>query len=177
MYETVTTTTRGHILGRRAGGCPRHSLVQVTPGIQELMRAIERVRDGFRRDVLAGDVDAALAACAPHVVLERVPAGLGVAGLDALRAYLADVVVPHLPPDLRHTRISRTVDRFRVVDEERVAFTHDRELPWLLPGVPPTGARAEVLTITVVTVRQNRVDAIRALWDHTGLLAQLGVAR
>ena len=36
----------------------------MTPGIQELMREVERVRDGFRRAVLAGDADAAVALCA-----------------------------------------------------------------------------------------------------------------
>jgi carboxymethylenebutenolidase len=156
--------------------CPRHSLGQVTPGIQELMRGVERVRDGFRRDVLAGDVDAALAACARDVTLLQVPAGTGATGVEALRTHLTVDVVGHVPADLAHTRISRTVDRFRVVDEERVALTHDRELPWLLPGLAPTGLRAEVLTITVVTVRQARIVALRALWDHTGLLAQLGAA-
>jgi carboxymethylenebutenolidase len=148
----------------------------VTPGIQELMRDVERVRDTFRREVLAGDVDAALAACAADVTLRQVPAGTGATGVDALRAHLTADVVGHLPADLTHTRVSRTVDRFRVVDEERVAFTHDRELPWLLPAMPPTGLRAEVLTITVVTVRQARIVALRALWDHAGLLAQLGAA-
>jgi carboxymethylenebutenolidase len=147
----------------------------VTPGIQELMRAIERVRDGFRRDVLAGDVEAALASCAPNVTLARMPVGTGASGLEALRTHLVDDVIGHLPADLAFTRVSRTVDRFRVVDEERVAFTHDRELPWLLPGVAPTGLHAEVLAITVVTVRQNRVNTVRTLWDHADLLGRLGM--
>jgi carboxymethylenebutenolidase len=148
----------------------------VTPGIQELMRAVERVRDGFRRDVLTGDVEAALAACAADVALVRLPVGTGATGLEGMRAHLVDDVVAHLPADLTFTRVSRTVDRFRVVDEERVTFTHDRELPWLLPGVAPTGKVAEVLVITVVTVRQDRISAVRALWDHAGLLGQLGLA-
>lgn len=138
------------------------------------MRAIERVRDGFRRDVLAGNVEAALAMCAAEITVARIPVGTGATGIDAVRAHLVDDVVPHLPADLTFSRVSRTVDRFRVVDEERVAFTHDRELPWLLPGMAPTGLHAEVLTITVVTVRQARIATLRALWDHTGLLAQLG---
>jgi carboxymethylenebutenolidase len=148
----------------------------VTPGIQELMRAVERVRDGFRRDVLAGDVEAALAACASDVTLVRLPVGTGATGLEAVRAHLVDDIVAHLPADLTFTRVSRTVDRFRVVDEERVTFTHDRELPWLLPGVAPTDKVAEVLAITVVTVRQGRISGIRALWDHAGLLGRLGLA-
>ena len=147
----------------------------MTPGIQELMRQVERVRDAFRRDVLAGDVDAAVACCAASVALVHLPVGTGASGADELRAFLAHDVVGHLPADLAHARVSRTVDRFRVVDEERVAFTHDRALPWLLPGVAPTGRRAELLTVSICTVRQGRVLGMRVHWDLATLLAQLGL--
>jgi len=146
----------------------------VTPGIQELMRQVERVRDGFRRAVLAGEPDAAVALCAEAVTLIDLPVGTGAAGRDDLRRHLAEVAL-HLPGDLAFARLSRTVDRFRVVDEERVTFTHDRELPWLLPGIDPTGRRAEVLAVSVTTVRQGRLLAVRTLWDLTTLLAGLGL--
>ncbi len=146
----------------------------MTPGIQELMREVERVRDGFRRAMLAGDPEAAAALCADAVTVVDLPMAGGAAGRDAVRAHLADVAV-HLPADLTFTRLSRTVDRFRVVDEERVSFTHDRELPWLLPGVAPTGRRAEVLAVSVATVRQGRLLGMRTLWDLPTLLAGLGL--
>jgi carboxymethylenebutenolidase len=139
------------------------------------MREVERVRDAFRRDVLAGAVDAAVAGCAASVALVHLPAGTGASGAEELRSFLARDVVGHLPPDLAHARVSRTVDRFRVVDEERVAFTHDRELPWLLPGVAPTGRRADVLAVSICTVRQGRVLGLRVHWDVATLLAQLGL--
>ena len=146
----------------------------MTPGIQELMREVERVRDGFRRAVLAGDPDAAVALCAEAVVLVDLPVGAGATGRDDLRRHLTDVAA-HLPADLAFARLSRTVDRFRVVDEERVTFTHDQELRWLLPGVAPTGRRAEVLAVSVATVRQGRLLGLRTLWDLTTLLAGLGL--
>jgi carboxymethylenebutenolidase len=146
----------------------------VTPGIQEVMREVERVRDGFRRAVLAGDPEAAVALCTDAVTVTDLPLGIGAAGRDAVRGHLAQVAA-HLPADLTFARLSRTVDRFRVVDEERVSFTHDRELPWLLPGVAATGHRAETLAISVTTVRQGRLLAVRTLWDHTTLLAGLGL--
>ena len=98
----------------------------------------------------------------------------GATGRDDLRRHLADVAA-HLPADLAFVRLSRTVDRFRVVDEERVTFTHDQELRWLLPGVAPTGRRAEVLAVSVATVRQGRLLGLRTLWDLTTLLAGLGL--
>jgi carboxymethylenebutenolidase len=145
----------------------------MTFAIQELMREVERVRDGFRRAVLAGDADAALAGCAAAVAVVNLPMATGASGEAEVRRFLADDVVASLPPDLTHTRISRTVDRFRVVDEERVAFTHDRVLPWLLPGVAPTGRRADVLAMSVATVRQGRLLGLRTLWDLATLRDQL----
>jgi carboxymethylenebutenolidase len=139
------------------------------------MREVERVRDAFRRDVRAGAVDAAVTGCAASVALAHLPAGTGASGAEQLRSFLACDVIGHLPADLAHARVSRTVDRFRVVDEERVAFTHDRELPWLLPGVAPTGRRADVLAVSICTVRQGRVLGLRVHWDLATLLAQLGL--
>ena len=59
----------------------------MTPGIQELMREVERVRDGFRRAVLAGDADAAVALCADGVTLVDLPVGTGAAGREAVRGH------------------------------------------------------------------------------------------
>jgi carboxymethylenebutenolidase len=157
----------------------------VTKAVQDLMVAVERARDAFATAVFGdGDLDAAMARVAPDVAFSTLPAGTGARGADALRRHLADDVLPHRPADLTTTRVSRTGDRFRVVDEARVAFTHDRELPWLLPGVAPTGRQVEVLAISVVSARHRSragrtttlIVGHRTLWDQVGLLNQLRVA-
>lgn len=153
-----------------APGCEHR---EVTKAVQDLMVAVERTRDAFAAAVRDGDVDAALAVVADDVALVNVPVGTGARGAEALRRHLADDVLPHRPADLTVRRVSRTGDRWRVVDEEVVAFTHDRELPWLLPGIAPTGRHVEVLAISVVTVRRRRITEHRTLWDHHGLLSQL----
>jgi carboxymethylenebutenolidase len=147
----------------------------MTKAVQDMMVAVERTLDAFTAAVRGGDPDAALAVVTDDVALTTLPVGPSVRGAGALRHHLAHDVLPHLPPDLTTTRVSRTVDRWRVVDEQRVAFTHDRELPWLLPGVAATGRRVEVLAISVVSVRRERITEHRTLWDHHGLLSQLGV--
>ncbi|MDD7936932.1 ester cyclase [Actinomycetospora lutea] len=147
----------------------------MTKAVQDMMVAVERTVDAFAGAVRAGDLDAALARVTDDVVLTRLPTGLGACGVEALRRHLADDVLPHRPADLTTTRVSRTGDRWRVVDEQRLAFTHDRELPWLLPGVAATGRRVEVLAISVVAVRRERITEHRTLWDHHGLLDQLGL--
>jgi len=142
------------------------------------MKEVERVRDAFHDAVFgAHDLDAALAVIAADCTLVNLPTGTGATGVQDLRRWLAELVLPHLPADLVFSRTSRTVDRWRVADETTVAFTHDRELPWLLPGVAATGRRAEVLAVSVVTVRHSRVTAHRTLWDHTGLRDQLHLDR
>jgi carboxymethylenebutenolidase len=56
-----------------------------------------------------------------------------------------------------------------------VSFTHDTELPWLLPGVAPTHRRAEILAVSVMTIERSLVASCRTLWDQTTLMAQLGL--
>lgn len=154
----------------------------MTVEIQRLTRRIEGITDAFQRAVFVErDLDAALALVAEDGELRNLPTGSGARGLDTLRDHLRADVLPHLPTDLTFRRLSRTADLRRVVDETMVGFTHDRALPWLLPGVGPTGRRAEVLAISVVSFRHaSRLGAVsswlvghRTLWDHHGLLAQL----
>lgn len=150
----------------------------MTMSIQQLMWQIERLRDAFHEAVYTTrDLDAALAAVHDDVELVNTPVGTRARGADGLRRYLAENVLPHLPADLEFGRVSRTVDQRRIVDEMTVGFTHDRELPWLLPGAAPTGLRVEATAISVVTVRHatrlgtttSKIFTHRTLWDHATL--------
>jgi len=144
--------------------------------VQDLMVAVEAVRDAFYRAVFADqDLAAAVALAAPDFSLVNLPAGTGVPSADRLPGYLRDDVFGHLPADLTFRRIARVVDRWRVAEEAVASFTHDRELPWLLPGVPATGCRAEVLVTSMVTVNRTQITSCRSLWDHATLCAQLGL--
>ena len=150
----------------------------VTKAVQDLMVAVERVRDAFARAVFVdADPAAARTVATDDVTVEVLPAGTGASGGEALERWLATDVVPSLPPDLAFRRVSRTGDRWQVADEETLSFTHDRELPWLLPGVAPTGRAVEVLVMTVVTVHRGKVRRVRMLTDQHGLLDRLGVDR
>jgi carboxymethylenebutenolidase len=157
----------------------------VTMEIRRLMTDLAELASAFREAVHGpGDVERALGLVTEDVTLENVPAGTGAAGADDLRRYLLDDVRGHVPADLSFRRISRTVDQRGLADESLVAFTHDRPMPWLLPGVEPTGRRAEVLAVSLVAVRHHsrlgRTTALiarhRTLWDHAALLVQLGIA-
>jgi len=121
------------------------------------------------------DLAAALAAMADEPSVTHIPALTGGTGRQAVERFYADQVLPYLPADLTLTRISRTVDRWQLVEETTVSFTHDRELPWLLPGAEPTFRRAEVLVIAVVGFHRMKIRSVRVLWDYVTLMAQLGI--
>ena len=150
----------------------------MTVGIQQLLGQIAHRVDAFHEAVyVAGDLDAALAATAEDCELVNRPTGSGGRGPDGLHRYLADDLLPHLPADLTFRRVSRTVDQRRLVEESVVGFTHDRELPWLLPGVEPVRRHVEVLAISIVAMRHtsrlgatdSRIASHRTLWDLSAL--------
>ncbi|MCD2196637.1 nuclear transport factor 2 family protein [Actinomycetospora endophytica] len=147
----------------------------MTKAVQDLMVEVERVRDAFLGAVLAADPDAAHALITPDATLRVDPTGTGAAGADDVRRFLAEQVAPGLPDDFVVRRRSRTGDRWHVVDEDTVSFTHDREMPWLLPGIAATGRAAEVDVVTVVGVRRSLVVRCRMVWDLLGLADQLGL--
>ena len=148
----------------------------MTPSIAQFMRDLEQAWDAHQQALLQRrDLAAALAPLAAEPAVTHIPAMTGASGRQAVERFYADQVLPHLPEDLKLRRISRTVDRWRLVDETTVSFTHDRELPWLLPGVEPTFRQAEVLAIAVVGFDRTRIRAQRILWDHATLAAQLNI--
>lgn len=148
----------------------------MTPGMQVLMRQMEELWDRFCSDLFdRRDADAAAGALAAGGTVREIPSGAGGTGGDDVHRYLAEDLLPHLPADLARERLSRTIDTRKLVDEVEFTFTHDRELPWLLPGVAPTGRSATVLAVSLVRIRQNRIDSLRTLWDEAGLRRALGV--
>ncbi|GAY12165.1 dienelactone hydrolase family [Pseudonocardia sp. N23] len=155
----------------------------LTFAIQVLMRRCEDIRDAFHRAVYDDrDVDVAMTVAGSDCTLEHAPVGTG-AGPDGLRAFLADDVVAHLPAGLAFQRVTRTLDQRRVVEETLVSFTHDRPLPWLLPGIPATGRDVEVRAVSIAAFRHTthlgdistRITSYRVLWDLYSMLTQLDV--
>ena len=148
----------------------------MTTAIAQFMRDLERVWDEHREAALVRrDLAASLTQLTGEPSVWHLPAMTGAAGRPAFEQFYAEAFLPHVPADLALTRVSRTVDRFHLVDETTVSFTHDQELPWLLPGVAPTRRRAEVLAVAIVGFERGRIRSQRILWDYATLTAQLGV--
>jgi carboxymethylenebutenolidase len=148
----------------------------VTTAIAQFMRELEQMWDEHREaSLVRRDLNTSLAHLAAEPSVRHIPAMTGATGRQAFEQFYAEQLLPHVPGDLALTRVSRTVDRFHLVDETTMSFTHDQELPWLLPGVGPTYRRAQVLTITVVGFERGRIRSQRILWDHATLAVQLGI--
>ena len=121
------------------------------------------------------DADAAVATMCDDARLLHVPVATGARGKEELRRFYADVFIPSWPDDLSVETVSRTVDDTRVVEELIVAGTHDRPMPFWLPGVAPTERRFEVAHAAVVAFRDGLIASEHIYWDQASLLVQLGL--
>jgi carboxymethylenebutenolidase len=150
----------------------------VTTEIAQFLRKLERRWDGHLDALFTRhDVDAAMADMTAAASVRHLPTMTGADGRPELERFYRDVVLPYLPGGFAFTRRSRTVDRFHLVDELTVSFRHDCELPWLLPGIEPTGRDVSVAAIVVVDFDRGAIAAQRTLWDGASLAGQLGQAR
>lgn len=62
-----------------------------------------------------------------------------------------------MPDDTKLVHISRTVGKDQVVDELILSFTHDREIDFILPGVPPTGRYVELPHVVIMNFRDGKM--------------------
>jgi carboxymethylenebutenolidase len=148
----------------------------MTTEIARFMRTLEGVWDDHLGALLERrDADSALSGMTAEPSVRHLPTQTGADGRAPVERYYREALLPFLPGELALTRRSRTVDRFRLVDELTVAFLHDCELAWLTPGIGPTGRRAAVSAVVVVEFRRDAIASLRAHWDMASLATQLGV--
>ncbi|RGP65389.1 carboxymethylenebutenolidase [Fusarium sporotrichioides] len=109
----------------------------------------------------------------PYV--NHIPTLTGGIGRDKLSDFYRHNFIFNNSSDSELDLISRTVGIDRVVDEFLFKFTHNQEIPWMLPGVPPTNIKAEVPFTAVVNIRGDRLYHEHISWDQGTLLRQLGL--
>lgn len=109
----------------------------------------------------------------PYV--NHIPTMTGGVGHDELYRFYANHFISTLPKDTRLVPVSRTVGPDRLVDELLFCFTHDCEIDWLLPGIPPTGKYVEAPTIAIVRFRGDKLYHEHIYWDQASVLVQLGL--
>jgi len=121
------------------------------------------------------DLDATMATMTADPYVNHVPVMTGGVGLEGVRQFYGDHFIGKWPRDIEITPVSRTVGENQVVDELVLAFTHDIEMPQLLPGVAPTGKHVQLAFCVVVGFRDGKVSHEHIYWDQASLLAQVGL--
>jgi carboxymethylenebutenolidase len=63
----------------------------------------------------------------------------------------------------------------QLVDEMIFSFTHTEEMPWMLPGVPPTNRFVKVPLVVIVKFRDGKLAHEHIYWDQASVLKQIGL--
>jgi carboxymethylenebutenolidase len=121
------------------------------------------------------DTESTLATMVDDAYVNHVPVMTGGSGKEALRAFYSQDFIPHMPPDTKLIPISRTVGENQLVDEMIFSFTHTEEMPWMLPGIPPTHCRVEVPLVAIIGFRDGKLAHERIYWDQASVLKQIGL--
>jgi carboxymethylenebutenolidase len=121
------------------------------------------------------DAEKALETMTDEPSVRLMPTQLGGEGRQAVRRFYADVFIPNIPRAIEFVLVSRTVGTDRLVDEDLISFTHTMEIPWLLPGVAPTGKTIQIPGIVVAEFENGRLARERVYWDQASVLSQAGL--
>jgi carboxymethylenebutenolidase len=121
------------------------------------------------------DIDATMATMTDAPYVTHVPVLTGGCGRDDVRRFYSSYFIGHWPADTQLKPISRTIGQGRVIDEFILSFTHDMEMPTMLPGIAPTGRKVELPHVVVMGIENGKVAYEHIYWDQGSLLAQIGL--
>lgn len=141
----------------------------------EERRLIELWERHMRCEFAERDAAATVATMADENYVNHVPVMTGGRGRAEMLEFYGRRFIPRMPADTEITPVCRTVGQGRVVDEMIFKFTHDIEMDWMLPGVPPTGRRVEVPLVVVAQLGAGGIVCERIYWDQASVLVQLGL--
>jgi len=126
-------------------------------------------------EFVAKDLDATMATMGPAPHVTHVPTMTGGNGAQAVRDFYGTWFIGHWPDDTVVTLLTRTIGETGLVDEVIITFTHDCEMPAILPGVKPTGRKVAIPFVVAVGFEGDKVAYERIYWDQASLLVQLGL--
>ncbi|KAL4778985.1 hypothetical protein BJX76DRAFT_365689 [Aspergillus varians] len=103
------------------------------------------------------------------------PSGAGGSSPPEIASFYSSQFVPSGPPSQHIRLLSRTTGVDRVVDELMLTFEHTEEIPWLLPGVPPTGRSVRIPLVMTVSFMAGKIARHNIYWDQASALVQIGL--
>ncbi|KAF2035993.1 NTF2-like protein [Setomelanomma holmii] len=119
------------------------------------------------------DVEKTMATMVAQPYVNHIPTMTGGIGKENLTTFYTHHFIFSNPPDTSLSLVSRTVGIDRVIDEFVFGLTHTSEVPWLIPGIPPTGKKLEIPFTSVVAMRGDRLCHEHISWDQATVLKQL----
>ena len=123
----------------------------------------------------ARDVSSTIATMVEDAYVNHIPVMTGGYGHAALRQFYAEDFISLMPADTSIKLISRTLGEDQLVDEMIFSFTHTEEMPWMLPGIPPTHRHVDIPLVVVVGFREGKLAHERIYWDQASVLKQIGL--
>lgn len=121
------------------------------------------------------DAEAALATMTETPYVLVIPAGAGGVGKEGVRDFYANGFIPAIPPDLEFVPVSQIFAHNCIVEESVARFTHTIQMDWMLPGLPPTNRKVELVLVSIIRFAAGKVASEHLYWDQAAVLAQLGV--
>jgi len=111
----------------------------------------------------------------PTPFVNFTPTMTGGFGHEELTRFYKEYFMAEKLPIFHLRLISRTIGVDRIVDELYIQFKHTINMPWVLPGVNPTGKKVEIVVVSVVGMRGGKVWSERIYWDQASVLFQVGL--
>jgi len=150
------------------------SLTSVRRGFKQTVD-LDPFRDAFSNLTLSRkDATGAIAVMSAEPYINNIPTGTGGIGKRALLHFYKDFFIPGSPPSLQMRLISRVSGVDKVVDEMVISFKHTQEVPWMLPGVPPTNRLVQIPIVSIVAFRGGKLVHEHVYWDQASVLVQIG---
>jgi carboxymethylenebutenolidase len=126
-------------------------------------------------EFVAKDLETALATMTEDTYVFLIPSVTGGKSKGQVRRFYGEDFIPNIPTDLAPTPISQTISEDQIIEEAVYSFTHNIAMPWMLPGLAPTGKHVDVPVVAVVGFRDGLITHEHLYWDQASVLVQLGL--
>jgi carboxymethylenebutenolidase len=146
--------------------------INLSPAQHEMVRVWEKHTTSEFRTKSIDDTMATMTSD-PHV--NHVPVMTGGVGHEALAHFYSVQFIPGQPPGTSINPVSRLIGPDFIVEELIHRFTHTIEMPWILPGIAPTGKPVELAVVAIVRFRDGKIASEHIYWDQACVLAQIGL--
>jgi carboxymethylenebutenolidase len=151
------------------------TLAAIRPTIGPHYDLARLFQEHLKHEFVTHDPDATMATMVAEPYVNHVPTLTGGFGHDMLKRFYTYHFIPKLPHDRRSVVLSETVGPDTVVLELVTRFTHNVEIDYLLPGIPPSGKTLEIPTVIIAKFRGDKLYHEHIYWDQASLLVQLGL--